>query len=86
LTESLSTKSFDKEIVVTAFPNPTSAIVTVVIPKELVLEKIEMYTSLGQLVELYTINTISLQNLATGNYFLKIYTSGGTSTKKIIKL
>jgi hypothetical protein len=67
-----------------SLPNPTSAIVTVEI-KGACFRKIEMYTSLGQL-ELYTINTISLQNLATGNYFLKIYTSGGTSTKKIIKL
>jgi hypothetical protein len=86
VTESLSTKSFDKEIVVKAYPNPTNDLVTVVMPKEYVLEKIEMYTSLGQFVELYTTNTISLQNLASGTYFLKIYTSGATSTKKIIKL
>jgi hypothetical protein len=86
VTESLSTKSFDKEIVVKAYPNPTNDLVTVVMPKEYVLEKIEMYTSLGQFVELYTTNTISLKNMASGHYFLKIYTSGATSTKKIIKL
>ena len=82
----LSTKSFDKEILVKAYPNPTNDIVTVTIPNEFVLEKIEMYNSLGQFVAQYTKNTISLQNLASGNYFLKIYTSGCTTTKKIIKL
>jgi hypothetical protein len=82
----LSTKSFDKEILVKAYPNPTSDIVTVTIPNEFVLEKIEMYNSLGQFVAQYNKNLISVQNLANGNYFLKIYTSGGTTTKKIIKL
>jgi hypothetical protein len=82
----LSTESFDKDILVTAFPNPTNDIVTVIIPEEYVLEKIEMYNSLGQFVGQYTKSTISLQNLAGGNYFLKIYTSGGITTKKIIRL
>jgi hypothetical protein len=82
----LSTESFDKDILVTAFPNPTNDIVTVIIPEEYVLEKIEMYNSLGQFVGQYTKSTISLQNLAGGNYFLKIYTSRGITTKKIIRL
>jgi hypothetical protein len=82
----LSTKSFDKEILVKAFPNPTNDIVNVVIPKEYVLEKIELYNSLGQFVGQYTKSIVSLQNLPTGNYFLKIFTSGGTTTRKIIRL
>ncbi|MFT5252189.1 MAG: hypothetical protein ACI87N_001195 [Flavobacteriales bacterium] len=82
----LSIKSFDKEISVKVFPNPTNDIVTVIIPKDYVLEKVEMYNSLGQLVEKYTKSTISLQNLSGGHYFLKIYTSEGTATKIIIKL
>jgi hypothetical protein len=82
----LSIDSFDNAVLVKAFPNPTSDIVTIVLPKEYVLEKIEMYNSLGQFVGQYTKSTISLQNLAGGNYFLKIYTSGGITTKKIIRL
>jgi hypothetical protein len=86
VTGSLSTDSFEKTIAIKAFPNPTNDIVTVIIPKEYVLEKIEMYNSLGQFIGEYTKSTISLQNLAGGNYFLKIYTSGGMTTKKIIRL
>jgi sugar lactone lactonase YvrE len=82
----LSTKSFDKEILVKAYPNPTIDIVTVIIPNEFVLEKIEVYNSIGQLIDKCTSNTIMLKNQTSGNYFLKIFTSGGTTTKKIIKL
>ncbi|UQD55465.1 FG-GAP-like repeat-containing protein [Flavobacterium sp. K5-23] len=82
----LSTESFNKEILVKAYPNPTTDVVTIIIPKEYVLEKIEMYNSLGQFISEYTKNTISLQNLTSGNYFLKIFTSGGITTTKVIKL
>jgi hypothetical protein len=82
----LSIKSFEKTIAIKAFPNPTNDIVTIIMPKDYVLEKIEMYNNLGQFVGQYTKSTISLQNLANGNYFLKIYTSGGITTKKIIRL
>jgi VCBS repeat-containing protein len=85
ISKSLSADSFEKAISVKAYPNPTNDIVVITIPKEFVLEKIELYNSLGQFVAQYTTNTISLQNLAGGNYFLKIYTSGGNITKKIIK-
>jgi hypothetical protein len=82
----LSRKAFDEEILVKVYPNPTYNMMTVAIPSEFVLEKIEMYNSLGQFVAQYTKNIILLQTLASGNYLLKIYTSGGTTTKKIIKL
>jgi hypothetical protein len=81
----LSTKDFDKGFEVKAYPNPTTDIVNIVLPNGLILEKIEMYNSLGQFMGEYTKSTISLQSLASGNYFLKIFTSGGTTTKKIIK-
>lgn len=84
--ENLSNGSFELVNTVKIFPNPTNDIVTVTIPNEFVLEKIEMYNSLGQFVARYSKNTISLQNLASGHYFLKIYTSGGNITKKIIKV
>jgi hypothetical protein len=52
VTESLSTDSFEKYLI-KAFPNPTNDIVTVIIPKEYVLEKIEMYNSLDNLWTVY---------------------------------
>ena len=68
------------------FPNPTDDVVTVTIPESFNLEKIEVYNSIGQFIDKYNTNIISLKNQASGNYLLKIYTSGGNTTKKIIKL
>lgn len=81
----LSIDSFDNAVLVKVFPNPTNDIVSVIIPKEYVLEKIELHNSLGQFVGQTVDSTVSLQNLPNGNYFLKIYTSVGITTKKIIK-
>ncbi|PWA09536.1 Ig-like domain-containing protein [Flavobacterium laiguense] len=86
VSKSLSTDSFEKTITVRVYPNPTNDIITVTILDELILEKIELYNSLGQFIARYAKNTISIQNLAMGNYFLKIYTSGGNISKKIIKI
>jgi hypothetical protein len=86
VSENLSNASFALMNTVKVFPNPTNDMLTVTIPNGLVLEKIEIYNNLGQFVAQYTKSTISLQKLASGNYFLKIFTSGATITKKIIKL
>lgn len=81
----LANESFEKSILINAYPNPTKDNVTVTIPAEFELEKIEVYNILGQMVEQSSVNRISLQKIATGNYFLKIYTSGGVISKQIIK-
>jgi VCBS repeat-containing protein len=86
VTETLSNSSFDLLNTMITYPNPTNDRVKIAIPDSIVLEKIEIYNSLGQFVGQYSKNVISLQNLAGGHYFFKIYTSGGTTTKQIIKL
>ncbi|HEU4791945.1 MAG TPA: Ig-like domain-containing protein [Flavobacterium sp.] len=86
ITKNLSTGSFEKTVLVKAYPNPTNDIIVITIPDEFDLEKIELYNSLGQFVARYDKNTISLKSLSSGNYFLKIYTSGGDITKKVIKV
>lgn len=85
VTKSLSTDSFEKAVLVTAYPNPTNDNVVITIPDEFDLVKIELYNGLGQFVARYTNNTVSVQNLTSGNYFLKIYTTGGDTTKRLIK-
>lgn len=81
---SLLVGTFEKSDGIKAFPNPTTDFVTVSLPNAEV-EKIAIYNTLGQFVGLEAKNTVSLQNLANGNYYLKIQTSGGNFTKKIIK-
>lgn len=83
---SLATDSFEKLDVVKAYPNPTTDSVTVSLPNATVVEKIAVYNSLGQLVSSSVAkNTVSLQNLANGNYYLTIFTAEGNYSKKIIK-
>jgi len=81
----LATDSFEKLATVKAYPNPTTDTVTVSLPNAAAVQKIAVYNSLGQLVRTETKNTVSLQNLANGNYYLTIYTAEGNYSKKIIK-
>lgn len=82
----LAVDSFDKSDLVKAYPNPTNNMVTVIIPDTLVLERIMVYNSLGQLVSKESKNTVSLENLDSGNYYFLIVTSTGNYVEKIIKL
>ena len=82
----LSNPSFELLNGIKAYPNPTNDSVTLTIPEIQLLDKIEVYNSLGQFVTKGIKNTISLQNLAIGDYYLKIFTSDGTAIKKIIKM
>lgn len=83
---SLSTNSFDKLDVVKVYPNPTTDFVTVSLSNAAAIQKISVFNTLGQLVSSSVAkNTVSLQNLANGNYYLTIYTAEGNYSKKIIK-
>ena len=84
--ENLSNTSFELLNAIKAYPNPTNDSVTLTIPDRVVLEKIEVYNGLGQVVTKFYKNTFSMQLLAIGNYYLKIVTSEGTAIKKIMKL
>ena len=86
ITVPLSTNSFEKSVMVKAYPNPTTDSVTVSLPNAVVVQKIAVYNTLGQLVSSSVAkNTVSLQNLANGNYYLTIFTAEGNYSKKIIK-
>lgn len=85
ITAPLSTESFQKSDAIMAYPNPTTDFVTVSLPNATVVQKIAVYNSLGQLVRSENKDTVSLQNLANGNYYLTIFTAEGNYSKKIIK-
>jgi hypothetical protein len=85
-TGALGTDSFEKSgVAVNLYPNPTTDIVTVSLQNSAVVEKIAVYNSLGQLMLTGANNTVSLQNLANGIYYLTIYSVEGNYSKKIIK-
>jgi hypothetical protein len=85
ITAPLSTESFQKSDAIIAYPNPTTDSVTVSLSNAAAIQKISVYNNLGQLVRSENNNTVSLQNLANGNYYLTIQTAEGSYSKKIIK-
>ena len=67
------------------FPNPTSDVVNIQTAQQ--IQQIELYNLQGQRVALQTgnTNTISLSEMATGLYILKVTTDQGVSTYKVSK-
>uniref|UniRef100_UPI0026EAF6D7 T9SS type A sorting domain-containing protein n=1 Tax=Flavobacterium alvei TaxID=2080416 RepID=UPI0026EAF6D7 len=63
----------------------TTDFVTVSLSNNATVQKISVYNNLGQLVRTEAKNTVSLQNLAKGNYYLTIQTEEGSFSKKVIK-
>ena len=67
---------------VTVLPNPTDGLVNIVGTE---VEKVEVYSLVGQLVKETKGNTIDLSDLDMGVYLIKITTPSGIITKKTIK-
>ncbi|MEN8187961.1 MAG: T9SS type A sorting domain-containing protein, partial [Bacteroidota bacterium] len=67
------------------YPNPVTNMLT--INSKLSLEKIEVYSVLGQKVKEVNSNlkSISTDNLSRGIYFIKIYSEKGKAFRKLIK-
>ena len=81
----LGVSEFKESAKITVYPNPTTDSVTVSLSNAAAIQKISVYNNLGQLVRSENNNTVSLQNLANGNYYLTIQTAEGSYSKKIIK-
>ncbi|MBR1775228.1 MAG: T9SS type A sorting domain-containing protein [Bacteroidales bacterium] len=88
--DSIADSSSDESIAVDnytfVFPNPTSANVTVQCSFR--IKTIEVYNSLGQKVEEFTVDgynkSINTEKYPKGNYILKIITESGTTDKKLV--
>lgn len=81
----LGVSEFKESAKIVVYPNPTTDFVTVSLSNAAAIQKISVYNNLGQLVRSENNNTVSLQNLANGTYYLTIYTAEGNYSKKIIK-
>lgn len=67
------------------YPNPVSN--TLLVESKVKLNKIEIYSILGQRVKEVNsdFNSISTDNLSRGIYMIKIYSEKGTTVRKLIK-
>ena len=67
------------------FPNPSSLVVTVKLPNELMLKEVMILNNLGQVISKYDTSTFDTEFLASGLYYLQIVTDKGTFNKSLIK-
>jgi aminopeptidase N len=81
----LGAESFEWSATVSVYPNPTNDVLHVMMPSSLLLNKIEIYNTLGQLEGEKSTADFSIADLASGVHWLKISTSEGIIYKNFIK-
>ena len=78
----------EKESNLSIYPNPTSTAVVQIDVKEDVLKTLELYSYQGRNIENITFdknkNTLQLNNVAKGIYFLHVTTNKGKTVKKLV--
>jgi len=72
-------------ITVKLYPNPAQHTITVQIPTGTVVEKMEVYDSLGKLVVQQSGPTIAVEKLPTALYMVVVYTDKGIKTCQFFK-
>ncbi|MFN3752506.1 T9SS type A sorting domain-containing protein [Flavobacterium sp.] len=72
---------------VSVYPNPANTKLNITLPQSINLKSISIYNTLGQLVQVDTnpTETIDVSGLKTGSYFIKIISDEGTASSKFIK-
>lgn len=66
------------------YPNPTTDILHIELDNGLILEKVLIYNTSGQLIKETTEKTINVSSFAKGIYHIQLITDKGKATKKII--
>ena len=84
-TATLGVDTVALEAALQLYPNPTDGNLTLVVPSTVNLERLVVYNSLGQQVAESLTPTFSITSLASGIYYVAIFTSEGTFHKKVLK-
>jgi Flp pilus assembly pilin Flp len=66
------------------YPNPVSDVLMIELANNLVLQKVNFYNTLGQLIKTTNSNQINILDLAKGNYFVEVITNKGKATKTFV--
>lgn len=85
---SYGTLNIDEHLMqsITLFPNPTSDFLYIGSDNRLQLEKSEIYNLKGQLIKRFgKVSQLQVQDIPTGLYIVKLFTSKGTVQKKFMK-
>lgn len=75
--------SFDN-LKILIYPNPTSETLTIELENNLILEKVNIYNTLGQIIKTESNTNIDVSKLQKGTYFVEVVTNNGKATKSII--
>lgn len=71
---------------VSIYPNPTSDIVNIKVPSSIEVTNVALFDVLGKKVNVsYSNSVVNTANLAAGIYMLKVETTAGSLTQKIVK-
>ena len=83
--QTLGVNQFEISNSLNLYPNPTNGSIS--ISTELPIDKIEVYDTLGKLIKVkLESKNITIENLNSGIYFMKIYSNNSIGTKKVIKI
>jgi aminopeptidase N len=84
-TATLSNESFELAQTIVLYPNPTESELHISLPTNVLLQKINFYNALGQLVLTKQETDLSVASLSNGIYYVKISTNQGVFHKNFIK-
>lgn len=84
-TATLGISNFELNASVLVYPNPTTNELNIELPNSILLEKVECYNSLGQLILEKNTSNFPVTELSSGIHFLKITTNEGVVNKNFIK-
>ena len=66
------------------FPNPATDILNIQLQQDAVLEKVNIYNNIGQLVDTVDQLVIDASKLNSGIYFVEVVTTNGKASQKLI--
>lgn len=66
------------------YPNPSHDVLNISLKENLVVNKVTIYNTIGQVVKSVTTPVISIADIAKGNYFVEVVTNNGKATKKLV--
>lgn len=82
---SLDSVDFSFSDAVWLSPNPADSVLTIQVPAEVLIERIAVYNTLGQLVAEGSTPELTVSALSSGVHFVAIYTNAGVSVKQFVK-
>lgn len=84
-----SNPDFDFNRYITLYPNPAATVVNLEVRDEIMIESIEVYNIMGQMVltmpKANNTSAIDVASLVSGTYILKVNSNKGTTNSKFIK-